>query len=269
MKLGVSIRNMGPESTRQNIRDCALAAERAGLDSLWICEHIAIPPDEAEGSGGRYLDPLITLSHLAAITETIKLGSGALILPYRHPLMTAKLVASLQELAEGRLLLGVGIGWMLSEFKALGLDMRKRASESEAVLDFLNKAFDQDVVELNEQKFIFSPRPVKPPIMIGGAAPHAIERAIKYGDGWMPMNLTPEQLKPRIEYYRGVMEDRGEAAPQIIAFTSLTIDNAAKFWAECSAYSEAGVTTLVHGQRYQQANELIASIEVLAAYKES
>jgi len=94
MKLGIGIRNMGPQSTRQIIGKCAVSADHLGLDSLWLTEHIAIPPDDAEGSDGRYLDPLITLSYLAAITNEIKLGTGALILPYRQPLMTAKLVAT-------------------------------------------------------------------------------------------------------------------------------------------------------------------------------
>ncbi|MDP7575544.1 MAG: LLM class flavin-dependent oxidoreductase, partial [Pseudomonadales bacterium] len=73
--------------------ECAVCADQAGLDSLWITEHIAIPPDDAEGSEGRYLDPLITLSYLAAKTERIKLGTGVLILPYRPPVVTGKLVA--------------------------------------------------------------------------------------------------------------------------------------------------------------------------------
>ena len=264
MKVGVSIRTMGPQSTRQVITECALHAEQLGLDSIWLAEHIAIPPDDAEGSDGRYLDPLITLSYLAAKTESIKLATGALILPYRPPLVTAKLVATLQELAEGRLILGVGIGWMRSEFKALGLNMRMRAKDSEAVLSFLHQAFANDVVELNDQSFLFRPRPTRPQILVGGGPPHAIERAVKYGDGWLPMRLSPVQLKPFADQYRSQAKEASKPEPQIVAFTELPTDDVAQCQALREAYIEAGATTLVHSQRYEDAAELMASMEVLA-----
>jgi len=126
MELGVTLRNMGTQSEAQVISRCAQLAEGAGLESLWITDHIAIPPDDAEGSDGRYVEPLITLAWIAGATERIRLGTGVLILPYRGALMTAKQVASLQELSGSRLLLGVGIGWMDAEFRALGLDRRRR-----------------------------------------------------------------------------------------------------------------------------------------------
>ena len=90
MKLGLYLRNMGPQSTRATILECAHAAEAAGIDDLWVADHIAIPPDDAEGSGGRYLDPLATLAFLAGATTRIGLGTGVLVLPYRPPLATAK-----------------------------------------------------------------------------------------------------------------------------------------------------------------------------------
>ncbi len=256
MKIGVSIRTMGPQSTRGIITECALHAEQVGLDSIWLAEHIAIPPEDSEGSDGRYLDPLITLSYLAAKTQRIKLATGALILPYRSPLVTAKLVATLQELAEHRLILGVGIGWMRSEFKTLGLNMRKRVSDSEAVLEFLHQAFDNDVVELNEQQFLFRPRPKRPPILVGGAPPHAIERAVKYGDGWLPMGMSPEELKPWIEHYREAANEAGKDEPEVVAISVLPTDDVAQCRDLCGAYKSVGVTTLVHSQRYDEAAEL-------------
>ncbi|MBI1814742.1 MAG: LLM class flavin-dependent oxidoreductase [Deltaproteobacteria bacterium] len=110
MKLGLYLRNMGPQSTRATLLECAHAAEAAGIDDLWVADHIAIPPDDAEGSGGRYLDPLATLAYLAGATTRIGLGTGVLVLPYRPALATAKWLATIQELSGGRLLLGVGAG---------------------------------------------------------------------------------------------------------------------------------------------------------------
>ena len=106
MDIGVTIRNMGAESTADIIVTCAQAAEAQGLESLWITDHIAIPPDDAEGSGGRYLDTLTTLAWLGGTTGKIKLGSGVLILPYRPMLPTVKQIATLQELTKNRLILG-------------------------------------------------------------------------------------------------------------------------------------------------------------------
>src|SRR5262245_38787145 len=102
MKLGLFLRNMGPQSARETIVECARAAEAAGIDDLWVADHIAIPPDDAEGSEGRYLDPLATLAYLAGVTTRIGLGTGVLVVPYRPPLATAKWVATVQELSGGR-----------------------------------------------------------------------------------------------------------------------------------------------------------------------
>lgn len=251
MKIGVAIRTMGPQSTRETIVDCALHAERLGFDSIWLPEHIAIPPDDAEGSDGRYLDPLVTLAYLAGKTERITLATGALILPYRPPLVTAKLVATLQELAQGRLALGVGIGWMRSEFKALGLNMRKRVRDSEAVLEFLNRAFANDIVELNGQQFYFRPRPEKPPIYVGGAPPHAMQRALDYGDGWLPMRFSPEELRPWVVKYHKLARDAGKARALVVLMTALPTDDGSRCRDLCAAYAEVGVDVLVHSDRYE------------------
>ena len=141
MKLGLALRVMGDASRADVILDCAKAADQAGIDDLWVQDHIAIPPDDAEGSGGRYLDPLTTLAWLAAATENIGLGTGVLVAPYRSPLPTAKSVATVQELSGGRLLLGVGVGWMGPEFRALGVDRRRRGADTDRLLDLLHRCF--------------------------------------------------------------------------------------------------------------------------------
>src|SRR5712671_2054275 len=157
---------MGPQSTRATLLACARGAEAAGLDDLWVADHIAIPPDDAEGSGGRYLDPLATLAFLAAATTRIGLGTGVLVLPYRPPLATAKWVATIQELSAGRLLLGVGVGWMDAEFKAAGVPKSQRGAITDTTLAFLHRCFAADEVDANGQPFLFLPRPTRPPIFV-------------------------------------------------------------------------------------------------------
>ena len=163
MHLGTTIRNMGEQAVPDVIGRCAECAEEAGLESVWVVDHLAIPPDDAEGSGGRYIDPLIALAWLAGATRRIRLGVGVLILPYRSALPTVKQIASLQELSGERLILGAGVGWMKPEFRALGVDRSRRGRIADGVLDLLNRCFAGDEVTENGQAFLFRPRPRKPP----------------------------------------------------------------------------------------------------------
>jgi probable F420-dependent oxidoreductase len=250
MKLDVTIRNMGPESTRDLLRTCAVAAEAARLDALWVADHIAIPPDDAEGSNGRYLDPLATLAFLGAATERIGLGVGVLVLPYRESLPTAKWVATIQELSGGRLLLGAGLGWMEAEFRALGVERRRRGAIADATLDLLNRCFANDEVESNGQRFLFRPRPPRPPILIGGAPPHALRRAARYGDGWMPMGFAPDDLRAPVAELHRLMAAAGKPRPEVAVFTRLPIDNAAQARELLDAYADAGATRVIHAARY-------------------
>src|SRR2546423_1232597 len=104
MRLGVVLRNMGPQSTRETLVAAAHAADALpAIADLWVVDHIAIPPDDAEGSDGRYLDPLATLAYLAGVTTRVGLGTAVLVLPYRPALPTAKWIATVQELSGGRL----------------------------------------------------------------------------------------------------------------------------------------------------------------------
>ena len=272
MLKGVTLRNMGPQSMPETIARCAALAEDADLDSLWITDHIAIPPDDAEGSGGRYLDPLITLAWIAASTKRIKLGTGVLILPYRSALPTAKQVATLQELAGERLLLGVGIGWMDAEFRALGLDRHARGQTSDDVLEFLNRCFaenaaedgdQKDVVEANGQPFLFKPKPAKPPIYVGGRAPHALKRAVRYGDGWLPMGLSPERLAADIETYQELTEAAGKPPGLVTIMRGLPLDDVMQSRDLLAQYAEVGVERFVCGIPYATTDEFSARIAQL------
>ncbi|NNL67901.1 MAG: TIGR03619 family F420-dependent LLM class oxidoreductase, partial [Myxococcales bacterium] len=216
MKLGITLRNMGPQSVPEILVPCARAADAAGLESLWITDHIAIPPDDAEGSGGRYTDPLTTLAYLAGRTQQIQLGTGVLVLPYRRPLPVAKAVATVQELSGGRLLLGVGVGWMEAEFRAVGAERRRRGRDTDAALDLLQRCFAADEVEANGQPFLFKPRPARPPIYVGGHGEHALRRTVRYGDGWLPMGADPEKLAPAAARLAELAKEAGKPVPEIV-----------------------------------------------------
>lgn len=265
MKLGAVVRNMGPQSTRETLLACARAAETAGLDEIWVVDHLAIPPDDAEGSGGRYLDPLATLAWLAGSTSRIGLGTAVLILPYRPALPTAKWVATIQELSAGRLLLGVGVGWMRPEFRALGVERARRGRLTEETLEFLQRCFASDEVEAHGQAFLFKPRPPRPPIFVGGAPPHAFERAAALGDGWMPMGGSPDELAPRVARLRELFAERGRPTPEVAVMTALPLDDPARAAAAARAYADAGATRLAHGSRYADTAAFQRDAERLAA----
>lgn len=272
MKLGIAMRSMGDASRREVLLECARAADRAGLDDLWVQDHVAIPPDDAEGSNGRYLDPLTTLAYLAAATERIGLGTGVLILPYRPPLPTAKAIATVQELSQGRLKLGVGIGWMQAEFDALGVDRGRRGADSDATLDFLHRCFDaeDDVVIANGQKFLFRPRPERPPIFVGGAPPHAFERTLRYGDGWMPMIPSPEKLRQPAKQLFELAEARGKPRPEIVTFGALPAGDTARGIELLHAFADVGVTHFVQGVgRYDDAGPFLKAVETVVAVREA
>jgi len=264
VQVGVTLRNMGPESTRAMMAECAAVAETAGLESLWITEHVAIPPDDAEGSGGRYLDPLVTLGWLAAITDTIKLGVGVIVLPYHAPLRLARQVAAVQELGNGRLLLGVGIGWMDAEFRALGIERSDRAEVSDAHLEFFNRCFAADVVEAHGQPFLFLPRPQKPLVLVGGREPHALRRAARFGDGWIPMGLKPQDVAAARDRYREATDAVGKPHGTITVMTGLPLHDRAKLRSALNAYRTAGIDRLVCGLRYTTNAEYRLAVQRLS-----
>jgi len=264
MKLGLYLRNMGPQSTRDTLVACARAAEEAGIDDLWVADHIAIPPDDAEGSGGRYLDPLATLAFLAAATSRIGLGTGVLVLPYRPPLPTAKWVATIQELSGGRLLLGVGAGWMDAEFRAVGVPQGQRGRVTDSTLAFLHTCFAHDEVVLNGQPFLFRPRPARPPIFVGGAPPHALRRTVRFGDGWMPIGADPEQLRAPIDELRAAAARAEKPRPEVIVLTALPLDDPPRAVDRVRAFAAVGATRVVHGWRYPDAAAFARAAETMA-----
>jgi probable F420-dependent oxidoreductase len=264
MEIGVTVRNMGPQSATQTLKACALAAEDHDFESLWITDHIAIPPDDAEGSQGRYLDPLATLAFLGGMTSRIKLGTGVIILPYRPPLPTAKLVATVQELTDERLLLGVGIGWMDAEFKALGIDRHQRGAISDATLEFLNGCFADEIMEANGQPFLFRPQPARPPVYVGGAAPHALRRAARLADGWLPMGLEPEPLARAMASYARLTAELNRPAGRVTLMRGLPLDDPGRCRDLVEQYAQLGVERLVCALRYDSVDQFCAQLESLS-----
>jgi probable F420-dependent oxidoreductase len=251
MNVGTAIRNMGAAANADCIRHCAQAAEAIDLAHLWTVDHIAIPPDDAEGSNGRWLDPLATLAFLAAATTRIDLGVSVLVLPYRPALPTAKWIATIQELSGGRLRLGIGPGWMAPEFRALGVDRSARGKITDEVVDFIRACFDapDDTLTANGQAFLFRPNPPRPPIYVGGMTDAALARTIRCADGWLPMGIDPDKLRPRIERLTEMAADAGRERPDIILIGSLPESQTAAV-EQLAACAALGATDYIQASRY-------------------
>jgi probable F420-dependent oxidoreductase len=219
------------------IRALARAAEDAGFSAGFVTDHPAPPATWLERGGHHTLDPLVTLASAAAATTTLRLQTNLYVPAYRHPLLSAKAIASLDVISDGRVLLGVGAGYLEDEFAAVGANFADRNDVLDQALSTMKSAWAGDVVD----GVLCLPRPVQqphPPIWVGGNSRRAIRRAVELGDGWVPMPSpqkaaktlrTPglesiAQLRERIEMLRGVAEEAGRTAPLDIVFMPSGLD---------------------------------------------
>lgn len=264
MKVGVTLRNMGPQSSADAMRSGARHAEDLGFESVWITDHIAIPPDDAEGSDGRYTDPLTTLAWLAGVTQRIGLGVGVLVVPYRPALPTAKAIATVQELSGHRLLLGLAVGWMEAEFRALGVDRRQRGRITDDTLSLLAECFGADVVSRNGQPFLFEPKPPAPPTYIGGRAPHALHRALRFGHGWLPMARDPGALAADLERFQALADEARTTPGPVTVLAGLPGDDPGRARTLADGYRDLGVERLVCTLRYRNLDDYRRRLDALA-----
>ena len=251
---GTSMPSRGDMASPENLRTLAQRAESLGFDSVWVSDHIILPrkvdsfyPYAADGVATfrpdeDYYDPLATLNFLAGCTQKIRLGTHVLILPYRNPVVTAKMLSTLDVLSGGRVILGAGVGWMEEEFQALGLDTyAQRGAVTDEYIQLFKELWTKDEPEFQGEIYQlsgmgFMPKPVQkphPPIWIGGHTNPAIRRAAEYGDGWMPIGLRPpailepEELAEKIARLRRltVRAGRPEDAVSLCFSTGVTFDD--------------------------------------------
>jgi probable F420-dependent oxidoreductase len=216
MKLGLMFANSGPFANPQLMAHLAQAAERFGFESIWTVEHVVIPQNyqspypyspsgKIPGSEDVPIpDPLLPLAYAAAITKTLRLGTGVMILPQRHPLYVGKEVATLDVLSNGRVILGIGSGWLKEEFDSLGLDFHQRGARTDEAINSLRALWSPEAASsFHGKHFSFGPvkcfpKPVQKggvPIVVGGHSPAAAKRAGRYGDGFFPAIAEPDKLK--------------------------------------------------------------------------
>lgn len=205
MKYGISLPNFGRDADKENIVSFALAAEQLGFDSIWVSDHIVIPFSH-EGFGDTFYEPIVTLSYLASITNRVRLGTSVLILPYKNPVVLAKMIATLDSICCGRIIFGVGSGWLEKEFESLGSDFKNRGKITDEYIRILTNLWSEDYPEFSGKYFHFSellfrPKPHQipyPPLWIGGNSETAMDRAVRYGNGWHAVGLTLPEIRIKV-----------------------------------------------------------------------
>ncbi len=169
----------------------AQACDAAGFDYVGVCDHVAIPQEFAPRMGTTWYDTVATLGWLAALTERVRLLSHVYVVPYRHPLATAKAFATLDHLSGGRAILGVGVGHVEQEFEALGIPYSRRGAITDDHLPQIRSALRDEWGAGDVGQRPRPARPEGPPIWVGGSSDAALRRAARFGDGWLPQGPPP------------------------------------------------------------------------------
>ena len=250
MKFGYYLPTRGPLAEPDAIAAIVRAGESMGYATIVVADHIVFPvhvesryPYTLDGGfpgQGDALEQLSLMAFVAGLTEHARLVTSVMILPHRNPLVTAKVLATIDVLSNGRLTVGVGVGWMREEFEALGAaDYDKRGRVSDEYLEILRKCWTQDPVAHDGEFYAFEalhclPHPVQrphPPIWIGGHSPPSLRRVARFGDGWHPVGATaasplpPTEFQALLDELRRLTEAEGrDYASLAIAFKAPSYD---------------------------------------------
>ncbi|HUI27954.1 MAG TPA: LLM class F420-dependent oxidoreductase [Candidatus Kryptonia bacterium] len=241
MKIGIFLPTFGAGHRPDFLRTLAECAERVGAACLWAPEHVVLtetyeshypysedgrfPLDPSEGGLG---DPFTVLSYLAGVTTKIRLGTGICLVPQRNPVYTAKVVAQLDVLSNGRLDFGVGIGWLKEEFEAVATPFERRAQRTRAYLELMRRLWTEDKVRYESEFYTLrdahmAPKPVQrphPPIIFGGESDAALCRVADLGQGWFGWNVTPETTAERLGVLDRLLAARGRSRQDVSIIVS-------------------------------------------------
>lgn len=230
MDYGIVLPHFGSfarEDAVHRIVAAAEAAESLGYSTVWVIDHIIFPAKLEGGYAFNPLDPILepmtVLAALAMKTKRVKLGTAVLILPYRHPIYTGKVLSTVDVLSGGRLVVGVGAGWLEQEFTALGQTITERGSRTNETIDILKALWTEDVPSYSGKHFQFSnikfvPQPLqkpRPKILVGGMTKGALQRVARRGDGWIAMGKGPDDLTAPLATLRELTNQAGRKPEEL------------------------------------------------------
>ena len=273
MKLALFGINMGPLATADASAAAARAAEAAGYESLWAGEHVVLPEPRTPESPlpARYpmLDPLVCFGHLSALTSRVKLGTGIIILPQRNPVVLAKELATADVLSNGRLIFGIGVGYLKAEFDAIGTPFNQRGARTDEYIAAIKALWTMERPSFAGRFVDFAnvdaqPRPMQrphPPIVAGGWTDDAFTRAASKANGWYGFNMDVATAANHIDSLRRVAsrtERPAELGPLEISVTpprsAIDLDTARK-------YRDLGVDRLIVQYTARQPAEIVDELE--------
>lgn len=258
------------------VADLAVALERVGVESLWTVEHVVVPEayaspyPYARDGGGKlpvdldFPDPLELLTYAAAATSRLRVGTAMLILPEHNPVILAKRLATLDRLSDGRLIAGLGLGWLEEEFRALGVPFPRRGARADEYLAAM-RALWQDAPASYQGEFVrfeavhSNPRPSRAagvPLLIGGTSPAAARRAGRFGNGFYPLAITPERLRE----LRPMIDAAARGAGRDPSGIGITI-SAPRTAAELDEFVGLGVDRVIVLGRERTVDEVVARVE--------
>ena len=233
MKVGICLPHYGRPIEPSRLIQVAARAEEVGLDSLWVTDHVAVPRDVSLIYRDEMLDPLAVLPWLAGVTERIALGTSVIVAPYRSPLPVAKLLASVDVLSAGRLIVGIAVGWLEGEFAVLGVPFRERGRRTDEAIELFRTVWTQEYPEIKTANHRLSgvktsPMPLQKPrpmILVGGSSDAALRRAARLGDGWHASGIPPAAFRASALAVANHWKDAGrDGEPQLTLRVPLLID---------------------------------------------
>jgi probable F420-dependent oxidoreductase len=277
MKIGV---NMTLSSRSIDVAVLAQKAESLGLESMWLPEHPIIPvhvttryqgsPDGAiPASMSDIADPFLALARASAVTTTIKLGTGICLVPERNPLLLAKEIATLDRFPNGRFLFGIGAGWLKEETEIMGGDFAHRWSQTREAILVMKELWSKEEAEYHGTFYDFPPvrsfpKPAQqphPPVLLGGSARNVFQRVVAWGDGWLPIRLTPEEVKRG----RATLDELAVAAGRDPRTIDVTVFGQASDPEMLQRFAEAGASRALVRLSTTLSDAALTELEQMAA----
>ena len=266
MKLGICLPHYGRPIEPSRLVQLATRAEEMGLDSIWVTDHVIVPRDVPLIYRSDMLDPLAMLPWLAGVTERIALGTSVIVLPYRSPLPVAKLLASVDVLSGGRLIVGVAVGWVEGEFDALNVPFRERGRRTDEAIELFRTVWTHEYPEIKTANHHLtnvkaSPMPLqkpRPPIWVGGASEAALRRVARLGDGWHASGMPPSTFRASALAVANLWKEaKREGDPRLSLRIPILIDGV----------HQAAVDTALLGTRHVLRGPLTSIVRELRQYQ--
>jgi probable F420-dependent oxidoreductase len=221
MKVGVNLINFGPGVTVDAMLRWTRLAEALGYHLVMTSDHVAVTPDVSSRYPAPFYEPFTLLGWLAAKARRLELGTTVIIVPYRHPLETARMTAQVDNLCGGRFIFGIGVGWARQEFEALGVPFEKRGAMTNEYLEAIKTCWTHDVASFDGRFVRFrdvdtTPRPLRtPPIWVGGGSDAAMRRAVVHGDAWHPIRIKLPFLREALPKLRKMADEAKRPVPAL------------------------------------------------------